>query len=320
MGNYFKYIKIGILPALIVILMNSFFIVNEFEQAIVLQFGKPIGESKTTAGLYYKTPFIQNVKTFEKRILEWDGAATEIPTKGMKGKDKASILGQRDKQETTNIFIDTFARWKITNPLKFYTRVNNETSAQSRLDGIIDGKIRDKIAPKYINDVVQNSDAIMKEALSAVTKELINLDIGIEVLGIEIKRVTFNDQIMPQVFDRMASEQEAEAAKFEGQGKAKRSEILGIINRDVDQIISRANKKSKIIEGIADSTSAALYARTYDVDISFYELWKTFDILPNAIGSKSTFWLSTQNFPNSNIFGTRPSILKYFFSSIEEFI
>jgi len=309
-GNYFKYIKIGILPALIVILMNSFFIVNEFEQAIVLQFGKPIGESKTTAGLYYKTPFIQNVKTFEKRILEWDGAATEIPTKGMKGKDKASILGQRDKQETTNIFIDTFARWKITNPLKFYTRVNNETSAQSRLDGIIDGKIRDKIAPKYINDVVQNSDAIMKEALSAVTKELINLDIGIEVLGIEIKRVTFNDQIMPQVFDRMASEQEAEAAKFEGQGKAKRSEILGIINRDVDQIISRANKKSKIIEGIADSTSAALYARTYDVDISFYELWKTFDILPNAIGSKSTFWLSTQNYPNSNIFGTRPSILK----------
>ena len=290
--------------------MNSFFIVNEFEQAIVLQFGKPIGESKTTAGLYYKTPFIQNVKTFEKRILEWDGAATEIPTKGMKGKDKASILGQRDKQETTNIFIDTFARWKITNPLKFYTRVNNETSAQSRLDGIIDGKIRDKIAPKYINDVVQNSDAIMKEALSAVTKELINLDIGIEVLGIEIKRVTFNDQIMPQVFDRMASEQEAEAAKFEGQGKAKRSEILGIINRDVDQIISRANKKSKIIEGIADSTSAALYARTYDVDISFYELWKTFDILPNAIGSKSTFWLSTQNYPNSNIFGTRPSILK----------
>ena len=128
--------------------------------------------------------------------------------------------------------------------------------------------------------------------------------------NIEIKRVTFNDQIMPQVFDRMASEQEAEAAKFECQGKAKRSEILGIINRDVDQIISRANKEARIIEGVADSTSAALYANTYNVDTKFYELWKTFDILPDAIGSKSTFWLSTQNYPNSNIFGTRPNVLK----------
>ena len=146
--------------------------------------------------------------------------------------------------------------------------------------------------------------------LSAVSKELINLDIGIEVLDIEIKRVTFNDQIMPQVFDRMASEQEAEAAKFEGQGKAKRSEILGIINRDVDKIISTANKEARIIEGIADSTSAALYAKTYNVDTEFYELWKTFDVLPNAIGSKSNLWLSIQNYPNSNIFGTRPDILK----------
>ena len=172
MGNYFKFIKIGFIPFILFILMDSFFIINEFEQGIVLQFGKPMGESKTKAGFYFKSPFVQNVIKFEKRILEWDGAATEIPTKGMKGKDQSSLV-QTDKQETTNIFIDTFARWKITNPLKFYTRVNNETSAQSRLDGIIDGKIRDKIAPKYINDVVKNSDAIMKEALSAVTNELI---------------------------------------------------------------------------------------------------------------------------------------------------
>ena len=310
MANYFKFIKLVFLPLVLFVLMNSFFIINEFEQGIVLQFGRPIGDSKTQSGLYFKTPFIQNVVKFEKRILEWDGAATEIPTKGMKGKGSSSDDNQSNKQETTNIFIDTFARWKITDPLKFYTRVNNETSAQSRLDGIIDGKIRDKIAPKYINDVVKNSNEIMDEALSAVTAELLNLDIGIEILGIEIKRVTFNDQIMPQVFDRMASEQEAEAAKFEGQGKAKRSEILGIINREVDLIISRAEKESKIIEGTADSVSAALYAKTYKNDTQFYELWKTFDILPDAIGSKSTFWLSTQNYPNSNIFGTRPNILK----------
>ena len=99
-------------------------------------------------------------------------------------------------------------------------------------------------------------------------------------------------------------------AKFEGQGRAKRSEILGIINREVDLIISTANKKSKIIEGEADSTAAALFAKTYKNDTDFYELWKTFDILPEALGSKTNFWLSTQNYPNSNLFGVRPPILK----------
>jgi len=289
--------------------MKSFFIVNESEQAIVLQFGRPI-DSKINSGLYFKLPFLQNVVKFEKRILEWDGDATEIPTKGMIDKRSSGMSSQKEKQETTNIFIDTFARWKISDPLKFYISVNNENQAQSRLDGIIDGKIRDKIAPQYIDDIVINSEKVMGEALSAVSNELESLDIGIEVLGIEIKRLTFNDKIMPQVFERMASEQEAEAAKFEGQGKAKHSEILGIIDREVDMIISTANKEAKLIEGTADSTAAAKYAFAYQNDPDFYELWKTFDVLPSAIGSKSIFWLSTQNYPNSNIFGIRPDALK----------
>ena len=307
MKNSFKILKLLFIPLLFMLFMNSFFIINEFEQAIVLQFGKPMGDSKTEAGIYFKLPFLQNVIKFEKRILEWDGDPTEIPTKGMR--DKRSI-NQKEKQETTNILIDTFARWEISDPLVFYKSVNNEVQAQSRLDGIIDGKIRDKIAPKYIDDIVQKSDVIMKEALIAVQNELASLDIGINVIGIEIKRVKFNNKIMPQVFERMASEQEAEAAKFEGQGKAKQSEILGIIDREVDLIISTANKEAKIIEGTADSTAAAMYAITYKNDTEFYELWKTFDVLPNAIGSKSIFWLSTQNYTNSNIFGIRPKILK----------
>ncbi len=306
---FFKYFKILFLPIIIVLSLNSFFIVNEFQQAIVLQFGRPIS-SKTTAGIAFKMPFIQNVIKFDKRILEWDGDATEIPTKGMIDKRAASTGIQKEKQETTNIFIDTFARWRISDPLKFYISVNNERQAQSRLDGILDGKIRDKIAPQYIDDIVINSDQIMKEALDAIAIEFELLDIGIEVIGIEIKRLTFNDKIMPQVFARMASEQEAEAAKFEGQGKAKRSEILGIIDREVDLIISTANKDAKLIEGEADSTAAAKYAFAYQNDTDFYELWKTFDVLPEAIGSKSVFWLSTQNYPNSNIFGIRPNVLK----------
>ena len=305
----FRYFKLIFLPAIILIGLNSFFIVNEFQQAIVLQFGKPVN-SKTTAGIAFKLPFIQNVVKFDKRILEWDGDATEVPTKGMLDKRSVGSSIQKEKQETTNIFIDTFARWRISDPLKFYISVNNERQAQSRLDGILDGKIRDKIAPQYIDDIVVNSDQIMREALDAITVEFASLDIGIEVLGIEIKRLTFNDKIMPQVFDRMASEQEAEAAKFEGQGKAKRSEILGIIDREVDLIISTANKDAKLIEGVADSTAAASYALAYKKDLEFYELWKTFDVLPGAIGAKSIFWLSSQNYPNSNIFGIRPDALK----------
>ena len=305
----FRYFKLIFLPAIILIGLNSFFIVNEFQQAIVLQFGRPVN-SKTTAGIAFKLPFVQNVVKFDKRILEWDGDATEVPTKGMLDKRSVGSSIQKEKQETTNIFIDTFARWRISDPLKFYISVNNERQAQSRLDGILDGKIRDKIAPQYIDDIVVNSDQIMREALDAITVEFESLDIGIEVLGIEIKRLTFNDKIMPQVFDRMASEQEAEAAKFEGQGKAKRSEILGIIDREVDLIISTANKDAKLIEGVADSTAAATYALAYKKDPEFYELWKTFDVLPDAIGTKSIFWLSTQNYPNSNIFGIRPDALK----------
>jgi len=306
---FFKYFKILFLPIIIVVAMNSFFIVNEFQQAIVLQFGRPIS-SKTTAGIAFKLPFLQNVIKFDKRILEWDGDATEIPTKGMLDKRATAASLKKEKQETTNIFIDTFARWRISDPLKFYISVNNEKQAQSRLDGILDGKIRDKIAPQYIDDIVIDSDRIMAEALESIKLEFESLDIGIEVLGIEIKRLTFNNKIMPQVFDRMASEQEAEAAKFEGQGKAKRSEILGIIDREVDLIISTANKDAKVMEGVADSTAAATYAIAYQNDPDFYELWKTFDVLPDAIGSKSIFWLSTQNYPNSNIFGIRPEALK----------
>ena len=217
---------------------------------------------------------------------------------------------QKEKQETTNIFIDTFARWKISDPLKFYISVNNENQAQSRLDGIIDGKIRDKIAPQYIDDIVVNSDKIMNEALLSVSNELNSLDIGVEVIGIEIKRLTFNDKIMPQVFERMASEQEAEAAKFEGQGKARQAEILGIIEREVSLIISSANRDVQIIKGEADAEAASLYAKTYNNDPEFYELWKTWDALSSVLGPKANFWLSTQNYPNSNIFGIRPNSLK----------
>ena len=295
MNTNSKISTLVIFPIIIALFLNSFFIVNEFEQAIVLQFGKPIS-SKVDSGIYFKTPFIQNVIKFEKRILEWDGNATEIPTKGMNRKSQSNDSNvTSNNQETTNIFIDTFARWKISDPLKFYISVNNEVQAQSRLDGIIDGKIRDAIAPKYIDDIVENSSDVMGKALKEVQLELENLDIGIEVIGIEIKRFTFNNQIMPQVFDRMASEQEAEAAKFEGLGKAKRSEMLGKIEMQVDSIISAAEKQARIIEGEADALAAKKYALTYKSDHQFYEFWKISSILPEVLDNRASIVLTPEN-------------------------
>ncbi len=127
--------------------------------------------------------------------------------------------------------------------------------------------------------------------------------------SIEKKPVTYVGHTK-DLKNRLKLHNAGKGAKFEGQGKAKRSEILGIIDREVDLIISTANKDAKIIEGVADSTAAAKYAVAYQNDVDFYELWKTFDVLPEAIGSKSIFWLSTQNYPNSNIFGIRPDALK----------
>ena len=233
--NYLNIIGV----AVIVVLMNSFFVVTEKEQAIKIEFGKPVGGPIIESGLYFKIPLIQTVIKFDKRILEWDGIANEIPTKDNK-----------------YILIDTFARWKISNALEFYKSAKNEMLAQSRLDDIIDGAVRDEISNRsmgeivrstdrkmeiYISDVKGSSDEasdedyitsgarknIIKSILNKVSSKLEELNMGIEIVDVQIKRVSYNKQVQTKLFNRMVSEQNMIAEKYRAQGEGKKQEILG---------------------------------------------------------------------------------------------
>ena len=227
-----------VLVVLVFLLTNSIYIVNEAEQIVVTQFGKPVGDPITQAGLKFKIPFIQKIIRFEKRILEWDGAANEIPTKD-------------DKY----IFIDSFARWKIADPLVFYKAEKNERNAQSRLDDVIDGIVRDEISNRNMEEIIRFTDRametyddedkkqstageqetfigarldILKSILTNVQNKLAELDMGIEVLDVQIKRIDYNKQVQQKLFDRMISEQNMIAEKYRAQGQGKKQEILGL--------------------------------------------------------------------------------------------
>ena len=219
--------------ALVVILMNSFFIVTEKDQAIKIEFGKPVGGPITESGLNFKIPLIQTIIKFDKRVLEWDGIANEIPTKDNK-----------------YIFVDTFARWKISNALEFYKSAKNEMLAQSRLDDIIDGAVRDEIANRTMGEIVRSSDRkmeiyisdvkgsdessdeefassgarkdIIKSILDKVSIKLKELNMGIEIVDVQIKRVSYNKQVQTKLFNRMVSEQNMIAEKYRAQGEGKK--------------------------------------------------------------------------------------------------
>ena len=232
-----KYYNILIL-AIIFLLANSFFIINEKEQAIITQFGKPIGSTIVESGLKLKIPFIHTVLRFDRRILEWDGSVNEIPTKDNK-----------------YILIDTFAKWRISDALEFYKSAKNEMMAQSRLDDIIDGAVRDEIANRSMSEIVKSSDRVMdvndsgysenrdgseeeyvtdgarleiiSDILSNVDAKLQELNMGIEIVDVQIKRVSYNKQVQNKLFNRMISEQNMIAEKYRAQGQGSKQEILG---------------------------------------------------------------------------------------------
>ena len=297
-----NYILIAIVIFLIA-LLNSFFIVNEREQAIITQFGKPIGDAKVESGLYFKTPFVQTVLKFDKRILEWDGAANEIPTKDNK-----------------YIFVDTFARWKITNPLQFYKSARNEMLAQSRLDDIIDGAVRDEISNRFMSEIVRSTDremgvydseldnnnsdeiiksgarkAIIASILISVDSKLEELNLGISVVDFQIKRMSYNRQVQDKLFNRMISEQNMIAEKYRAQGEGKKQEILGKQIQKEKELLSSAYLKSQEIIGRADAEAMDIYAKSYGKDPDFYNYYKTLETYKKTLDPSTLFILSTDN-------------------------
>ena len=298
-NNYIKFFFI----ALIVVLSNSFYIVNEREQAIITQFGKPLGDAKIKSGLYFKIPLIHTVLKFDKRILEWDGAANEIPTKDNK-----------------YIFIDTFARWKISNSLQFYKSAKNEMLAQSRLDDIIDGAVRDEISNRFMSEIIRSSNRIMEvydtevendgnqeilkegareeiilSILQSVQTKLEELHIGISVIDVQIKRVSYNRQVQDKLFNRMISEQNMIAEKYRAQGEGRKQEILGKQIQKEKELISQAYLESQEIIGKADARAMDIYAKAYSKDPEFYNYYKTLETYKETLDPSTLFILSTNN-------------------------
>ncbi len=295
------YIRILFLAILIVV-MNSFYIINEKEQVIITQFGKPIGDAKTEAGLEFKIPLIHTVIKFDKRILEWDGSANEIPTKDNK-----------------YIFIDTFARWSISNPLQFYKSARNEMLAQSRLDDIIDGAVRDEISNRFMSEIVRSTDrkmgvydsdieggsdevikegarkSIIESILLSVESKLNELNIGISIVDFQIKRMSYNRQVQDKLFNRMISEQNMIAEKYRAQGQGSKQEILGKQIQREKELMSSAYLKSQEIIGRADAEAMDIYANAYGKDADFYNYYKTLETYKKTLDPTTLFILSTDN-------------------------
>ena len=296
-----------VLVALFFVAINSMFIINEAEQAVVTQFGKPVGDPIVSAGLQFKIPFIQKVIRFEKRILQWDGAANEIPTRD-------------DKY----VFIDTFARWRISDPLTFYKAAKNERNAQSRLDDVIDGIVRDQISNRDMEEIIRSTSRSMEtyedeptvgnvgarkeitqNILANVTSKLADLKMGIEIIDVQLKRIQYNERVQSKLFNRMISEQNMIAEEYRGQGQGRKQNRLGEQIRDEKEILSKAYMKSQKIRGEADAYAINRYSEAYeqrDEDnkinkdaIEFYEFLKTLDAYEKVFDSSSRLILSTDS-------------------------
>jgi len=297
-----------IVVGVVILGFGSIYTINEAEQAVVTQFGKPVGGAVMDAGIHFKTPIIQTVIKFDKRILEWDGSANEIPT-----------------LDNKYIFIDAFARWRISDALQFYKSAKNEMLAQSILDDILDGAVRDEIANRTMVEIVRSSERVMviqdvesssvnvnnkviedfsakgarleivESVLESVSKRLIDLKMGIEILDVQLKRINYNSQVQEQVFKRMISGQNQIAEKYRAQGQGKKQEILGMQVQRKKEIISNAYLESQKIKGEADANATRIYADAYGKSPEFYNFIKTLDTYANTLDSSTQFILSTDN-------------------------
>ena len=297
-----------IVVGVVILGFGSIYTINEAEQAVVTQFGKPVGGAVTDAGIHFKTPIIQTVIKFDKRILEWDGSANEIPT-----------------LDNKYIFIDAFARWRISDALQFYKSAKNEMLAQSILDDILDGAVRDEIANRTMVEIVRSSERVMviqdvesssvnvnnkviedfsakgarqeivESILESVSKRLLDLNMGIEILDVQLKRINYTSQVQEQVFKRMISGQNQIAEKYRAQGQGKKQEILGMQVQRKKEIISGAYLESQKIKGEADANATRIYADAYGKSPEFYNFIKTLETYSNTLDSSTQFILSTDN-------------------------
>jgi membrane protease subunit HflC len=279
---------------------GAFYVVDETQQAIITQFGKPVGDAVSTPGLKFKIPFIQKAHFFEKRFLEWDGDRNQLPTK-----DKRFI------------WVDTYARWHVTDPLQFFKRLRDERSAQSRLDDILDGETRNTIARHHLIEVVRTSNReftlveelgggdafegpgeiefgraeLASEVLKAAAERV--ADLGIEVLDFRFKRLNYVPEVRQEVYARMISERNRIAEQFRSEGAGESARINGEKERELKNIQSEAYRQAQEIKGRADAEAADIYARAYNKDPEFYRFLKTMGVLEQTLDKDTTLLLGT---------------------------
>jgi membrane protease subunit HflC len=284
------------------VLSSALFIVNETEQVVLTQFGKPVGKPITTPGLKMKVPFVQKVHAFEKRFLEWDGDPNQIPTK-----DKRFI------------WVDSYARWRITDPLLFFQRLHDERGAQSRLDDILDGETRNTIAKHELIDLVRSTNRpfVVAEDVAELsqpeeaervefgrdklTEEVLQNarrrtgDLGIEILDFRIKQINYVDEVRQEVYARMISERKRIAERYRSEGAGEAARIAGERERQLRVIESEAYRAAQEIRGKADAEAADIYAAAYNRDPEFYRFLKSMGTLEESFDAETTLLLSTDS-------------------------
>lgn len=291
------------------VLTSAVYTVNEVQQMIITQFGKPVGEPVTTAGLKMKIPFIQEVNPIDKRVLEWDGSPSDMPTK-----DKLYIA------------VDLFARWRIVDPLQYFLRLRDERSAQSRLDDILGSETRNAVAKHELIEIIRTTkdrvplrDSMLTGAqqeikmgsLVPITKgrRLVEAEIfnaaaekvqvfGIELLDIRFKRINYNQSVRPKIYDRMISERRQIAERFLSEGNGEAARIRGNRVRDLNKIQSEAYREVEEIRGVADAKATEIYARAYNQSpesVKFYEFTRTMESYKSIIATNTTLVLSTDS-------------------------
>ncbi|POF32817.1 protease modulator HflC [Roseibium marinum] len=299
----------AIAAAVVVTAFAAAYTVSEVEQAIITQFGKPVGEPVTAAGLKLKLPFVQVVNRIDRRVLEWDGNPSDMPTK-----DKLYIS------------VDLFARWKITEPLQYFLRLRDERSAQSRLDDILGSETRNAVAKHELIEIIRTTKGRTPLRDSLLTDDELAQDIGsllpiqkgralvereifeaaaekvrvfgISLLDIRFKRINYNESVRPKIYDRMVSERRQIAERFLSEGNGEAARIRGNRVRDLNKVQSEAYRAVEEIRGVADASAADIYARAYNTDPQapeFYEFTRTMQAYKDMISGGTTLVLSTES-------------------------
>ena len=290
-----------ILLAALVLLGQTAYTVSETEQVIITRLGEPVGDPVVESGLHFKVPFIERINVFEKRFLEWDGNPNQVPTK-----DKRFI------------WVDTYARWRIVDPLLFFQRLRDERGAQSRLDDILDGETRNAVAQHDLIELVRSTnrnpedvpieseeESVILDTIAQgrqeITREILTTaasrvaDLGIELLDLRFKRINYVEEVQQDVFARMIAERQRIAQQFRSEGQGEAARIDGERERELAQIVSEAYREAEALRGEADAEATRVYAEAYNRDADFYAFTKSLETYEATMDPSTVFILGTDS-------------------------